>query len=72
MNGEAWWVDAFLLELRRTARGSRLNVTLAAERAGIYRELAYRSRRREGFQRLRQEWDLIALRLRAGEKLSHS
>ena len=72
MNGEAWWVDSFLLELRKTASGSRLNVTLAAERAGIYRELPYYSRRLPGFERLRREWDMIALRARAGEKISHS
>lgn len=64
MSAEPEWVEEFLFYLRRTVRNGRVNVRKSADMAGVLRMTLYRFRSAPGGERLRKEWDLIALRAR--------
>ncbi len=65
---EPAWVEPFLANLRRTGRSGRVNVTIAAVRANVCRELVYYYRRLPGYERLRQEWDQAARAARESKR----
>lgn len=67
---EPAWVEPFLYHLRKSTGPRGLNVTIAAARAGVGRELAYHYRTRPGFERLRVEWESLAIQARENRKKS--